>query len=105
MTTLAEARPRGLVTLYRIVGEEKDPTQPVGLKVEREAVDARDMLRTGAWSLTPPDAAPVTDLPPMPALPPAPVAPVVSRAGDVGPARPVSVVPEGRTAAGAGRRR
>lgn len=105
MTTPAEARPRGLVTLYRIVADETERKQPVGTEVKREAIDAREMLATGAWSLTPLDAAPVTALPAMPDLPPSPVAPVASRTEDVGPARPVTVVPEGRTATGAGRRR
>lgn len=62
------ARPLGKVTLY---AED-------GTTVERHTIDAREMLATGGWSLTPPGTPPVTTLDPKPAPDPMPPKPVTA---------------------------
>lgn len=91
MTTIA--RSPGMVTLYRLRADGSTE------QVERWPVDARTMLAfPGAWSLTPPDQAPVTELPQAPPLDPAHLAamasPAVTRAEDASPAtvRPTAAV-------------
>ena len=62
--------------------------------VERTGIDVRELLATGGWSLTPPDAgAPVTALPPADEIVAVPLA--VTNSFDAEPARPMAM-PKGR---------
>ena len=66
-----------------------------GESVDRAPVDAREMLARGGWSLTPPDAAPVTTLEPAEAPESVPLA--VTNSFDAEPAKPMTL-PKGRAA-------
>lgn len=72
-----------------------------GESVERAPIDAREMLATGGWSLTPPGADPVTAMVPADAPEdPLDTQPAnITRAFDAAPAKP-AVLPTGRTKRG-----